>query len=214
MREMCLSTHPDKQLVNYVLDGIAYMGLEWNKLCYLQVYTSHKQPPTVVQNSLDIEVEKGRLLGPFDPWEYPQVQVSSLGVIPKKPTKKTTNCAGSWTYPAHPENASVNVGINKALCSLTYMKVDNVVQEVATRGQGKLIAKLDIESAFRNVPVHPQDHLLLVMLWQGALYRYNTPIWLAICTKIFDYIADATQYISPSRKESPISSTFWMTLSH
>ena len=58
---------------------------------------------------------------------------------------------------SYPENTSVNDGINKPLCSLTYMKVDNVVQEIITRGQGTLIAKLDNESAFRNVPVHPQD---------------------------------------------------------
>ena len=36
--------------------------------------------------------------------------------------------------------------------------------------QGALIAKLDIESAYRIVPVHPDDRSLLGIQWKGATY--------------------------------------------
>ena len=32
------------------------------------------------------------------------------------------------------------------------------------------MAKLDIRSAYRIVPVHPQDRHLLGMMWDGKLY--------------------------------------------
>ena len=38
------------------------------------------------------------------------------------------------------------------------------------RGRGTLKAKFDVASAYRNVAVHPQDHLLLGMVWRGKYY--------------------------------------------
>ena len=198
--ELCLSTHPDKQLVNYILDGITHgFRIGFNYAAHRCTPATNNLPsaeahPEVVQKSIDTEVGKGRLLGPFDPREYPQVQISSLGVIPKKHTKNKWRMILDLS---HPENTSVNDGINKPLCSLSYMKVDDVVQEIVTKGQGTLIAKLDIESAFRNVPVHPQDRLLLGMLWKGALYIDAVlPFGLRSAPKIFNTIADAAQYIA------------------
>ena len=37
----------------------------------------------IVQEYLQKEVTKGRILGPFDPAEYPQIHTSCFGVIPK-----------------------------------------------------------------------------------------------------------------------------------
>ena len=59
----------------------------------------------------------GRLIGPLKPNDYPYVQISSLGAIPKKHTDK-------WRLIldlSHPSGSSVNDGISKSHCSLTYM---------------------------------------------------------------------------------------------
>ena len=50
------------------------------------------------------------------------------------------------------------------------MKVDQVVQRVLSLGKGALLAKIDIESAFRNIPVHPDDRHLLGMRWNDELF--------------------------------------------
>ena len=140
---------------------------------------------------------KGRLIGPLDPRAYPYVMVSSLGAVPKK------HCLDKWRLIldlSHPKGASVNDGIDRTLCSLTYMKVDDVVQQVLSLGKGTLLAKVDIESAFRNIPVHPDDRHLLGILWDTKLYIDTVlPFGLRSAPKIFNSVADALQWIAKQR---------------
>lgn len=85
-----------------------------------------------------------------------------------------------------PEGRSVNDGIEPELCSLQYLRVDEVVRQVMVRGQGTLMAKMDIESAYRNVPVHPADRLLLGMQWKGdVFFDTQLPFGLRSAPKIF-----------------------------
>ena len=37
-------------------------------------------------------------------------------------------------------------------------------------GRGTLLAKFDVESAYRIIPVHPNDLYLLGMQWQGNYF--------------------------------------------
>ena len=41
---------------------------------------------------------------------------------------------------------------------------------IMARGRGSQLAKVDIRSAYRNVPVHPEDRWLLGMVWRDALF--------------------------------------------
>ena len=111
-------------------------------------------------------MEKGRLIGPLNPAEFPFVQISSLGAIPKKHSTK-------WRLIldlSHPAGTSVNDGISKSLCSLSYIKVQDVVRHILELGRGCSLAKIDVDAAFRNIPVHPHDRHLLGMIWDKALY--------------------------------------------
>ena len=56
-----------------------------------------------------------------------------------------------------PEGGSVDDGINSEICSLHYVKVEDVAVELVKHGHGAAMAKVDIRSAYRTVPVHPQD---------------------------------------------------------
>ena len=63
-------------------------------------------------------------------------------------------------------------------------------------GKGALLAKLDIQSACRLVPVHPTDRHLLGVEWRGKCYvdgmlRFN----LRSAPKIFTAVADALEWI-------------------
>ena len=80
------------------------------------------------------------------------IQLSSFGVIPKK-------SSGQWHLIldiSTPHGRSVNDGIDKNLCSLSYISVDNVARQVVELGRGTKLAKMDIKSAYRLVPVHLQ----------------------------------------------------------
>lgn len=80
------------------------------------------------------------------------------------------------------------------------MKIEEVVQKVLSLGRGCQRAKIDVESAFRVVPVHPHDRHLLGMSWEGNLYIDTVlPFGLRSAPKIFNSLADALQWIAQSR---------------
>ena len=62
-----------------------------------------------------------------------------------------------------PHGESVNYGIDKELCTLSYVSVDDIVKTILTLKKGALMAKVDIKNAYRLLPVHPEDRLLLGM---------------------------------------------------
>lgn len=149
--------------------------------------TAHPQVSTR-KSSRTIIITTEVLLGPFIWGNEPLgMHISKFSVIPKGHTP------GQWrliTDLSSPKGRSVNDGIAPALCSLHYITVDQIAAVAATLGHGALIAKLDVESAYRIVrPV-------LGVQWDGATY-VNTmlPFGLRSAPKIFTAIADALQWI-------------------
>ena len=61
-------------------------------------------------------------------------------------------------------------GILKEPFSVQYMRVDDVINGIMSFGQGTLLVKSDVESAYRNIPVHLLDRYLLGMKWQGNYF--------------------------------------------
>ena len=53
---------------------------------------------------------------------------------------------------------------------MPYMKVNDVIERIMSHGRGTLLAKFDVESAYRNVPVHSDDRYLLGMKWPGKYF--------------------------------------------
>ena len=67
-------------------------------------------------------------------------------------------------------------------------------------GKGCYLAKIDIDSVFRNIPVHPNDRHLLGMIWNGALYIDTVlPFGLRFAPKIFNVSAAGLPWIAPQR---------------
>ena len=63
------------------------------------------------------------------------------------------------------------------------------------------MAKLDLERAYRIVPVHPDDHPLLGMAWKGCWYMdMILPFGLKSAPKIFNVMADTLQWIIEKRE--------------
>jgi hypothetical protein len=145
--------------------------------------------PAVVSEYLAGELARGRMLSPFcKSAPLPPLHVNRFGVIPK-------GHSGKWrliTDLSFPRDHSVNDGIDPLLCLLTYSTVDEVADLVAVLGRGALLAKIDIEAAYRLIPVHPHDRLLLAMQWEDQLYvDPMLPFGLRSAPKIFNAVADA-----------------------
>ena len=121
------------------------------------------------------------------------MHIIPFGVIPKR------NKPGKWRLIldlSSPDNYSVNEGISKELCSLSYTSIDEIVKRIIQLGQGALLAKVNIKQAYRNVPVHPEDRLLLGMSWKQTVYVNMTlPFGLRSAPIIFSAVADGLQWI-------------------
>ena len=95
-----------------------------------------------------------------------------------------------------PEGHSINAFIDKDMCSLSYVSVDDVACTVLHLGPGSLLAKADIKEAFRNIPVHPVDRLLLAMQWREEVYVDKVlPFGLRSAPLIFTAVADAMEWV-------------------
>ena len=86
----------------------------------------------------------------------------------------TLNILGANLKHSYPAGNSVNDGIEPEVCSLHYTSVDEAARLVDSLGMGAQLAKFDLESAYRIVPVHPDDRPLLGMAWKGCWYMDTT----------------------------------------
>ena len=66
--------------------------------------------------------------------------------------------------------ASVNDGIPKDQFSLRYLSVGSGIQKLVELGPGALMAKFDVEAAYRYVAIHALDHPLLGIVWRGRFF--------------------------------------------
>ena len=195
----CLAAHPDQEYANYIVQGIQSgfrLGFDYSgHSCKRATRNmgSALERPEVVGDYLAEECSLGRVVGPLDPGLYPTVQVSRFGVIPKSDTGKYRLIVDL----SSPDGRSVNDGIESDLCTLSYIKVDDAVRAVQEKGRGARLAKVDVRSAYRIVPVHPEDRWLLGMMWEGALYIDTVlPFGLRSSAKIFNAIADAVEWFA------------------
>ena len=172
--ELALASHPDRVYARYICDGICHgfrTGFTRGSLLKsvsANMESARQHHPNIITEYLQNKLSLGRMLGPFkETDDLPSLQVNWFGVIPKG------HNSGRWrliTDLSYPPGQSVNDGIDPALCSMAYTTVNDVAAIVTQLGRGALMAKVDIESAYRLVPVHPQDRPLLAMRWEGHIY--------------------------------------------
>lgn len=193
-----LMGHPDQEFTGYLLRGITEGFRIGFNYCDCKCKSAKRNMqsaidnPQVVREYLALENGMGRIVGPIEPG-IPGVIINRFGVIPKP------HQPGKWRLIvdlSHPKGASVNDGIEPELCTLTYASIDNATSVILQRGQGTLLAKLDLESAYRIMPVHPHDRHLLGMQFDGKLYvDAALPFGLRSAPKLFTALADGLLWI-------------------
>ncbi len=192
-----LASHPDKRFSNYIVRGIRFgfrVGYQYPAQCKKATRNmlSEAWEQEVVREYLANECALGQVLGPFECDFLPQVHTSPIGVTPK-------STPGKWRLIvdlSSPAPHSVNDGISKAISSLSYVSVSDAARAIVDRGRGSLLAKVDIKSAYRVVPVHPDERWLLGMLWDQRLFvDTRLPFGLRSAPKIFTAVADAAEWI-------------------
>ena len=112
---------------------------------------SANQNPGVVGANLAKEIVAGRIVGPFSNPPFLNFRVSPLGVVPKK-------IPGEFRLIHHssfPRGASINDGISPEYTTVSYSRVDDAITIIKKLGGGCFLAKADIKSAFRIIPIRP-----------------------------------------------------------
>ena len=80
--------------------------------------------------------------------------------------------------------------IPKILCSSFYITVDDAIGKILKLGPHTLLAKVDIKSAFRLLPVHSADKSLLAMQWGNSIYINGClPFRLRSAPNLFNIMA-------------------------
>ena len=190
--------HPNREWVSGLLTGLwegVHIGFDRTTLhksarANMQSASDH---PEVVQQYLDNELQSGNLAGPFLPSQVDDVTINRFGVIPKhhKP--------GKWRLIvdlSYPQGFSINDGISSADSSMVYSSLDDAARLIAIHSRNAILAKIDISSAFRIIPVHPQDRPLLGMCWNNNIYiDKQLPFGLRSAPIIFNAYADALEWI-------------------
>ena len=93
-------------------------------------------------------------------------------------------------------SSSIIYGISKDDFSLQYVTIDDAIQGIKRLGPGCFLAKTDIKSAFRLIPIHPSDYELLGIYWVGKCYYDRVlPFGLRSVPSIFNQLSDALEWI-------------------
>lgn len=201
-----LSRYPRTEAAIFLAEGFAYgfripCSLPLSGDSMPRNLKSTSQFPQVVTDKLAKEVEMGRMAGPFDRPPIPGLHVSPLGVVPKKEPHKFRLIH----HLSYPKGSSVNDAIEPDLTSVSYTSFDTAVSWVQRYGQGALLAKTDIESAFRLLPVHPDSQPLLGCFWGGQFFVDRClPMGCSISCSYFETFSTFVEWVV--REESQVRS--------
>jgi len=156
---------------------------------------SARRNPQVITAKIHKEVDLGRIKGPFPSPVSPQgiqLHLSPLGVVPKK--------AGGHRVIHHlsyPSGQSVNDSIPREYSSVTYSSIHQAIAWIKQAGPGVYLAKTDVESAFRIIPVHKSDQPLLGFSWEGMYYMDAVlPMGASSSCAIFDTFSSCLEWVA------------------
>ena len=119
----------------------------------------------ILLEKINTELSLKRFAGPYERPPFADLRVSPLGLVPKSDS--------GWrmiTHLSFPRGASVNDGIDHSFSTVQYTSFDNVTTMIYSLGQSALIAKRDLKSAYRLLPMHPESFPLLGLKVNNSYY--------------------------------------------
>ena len=136
------------------------------------------------------DVAAKKKAGPFDSQPFEFMAVSPIGAVPKKNSNKI-RVIHHLSYPFHGD--SVNEGIVDE--SLELSTFGDAVRAVRELGEGCYLVKLDVEAAYKQVPVRREDWPLLGFKWQDKWYYERVlPFGLRSSCRLWELYASALHH--------------------
>ena len=170
------------------IDSSAFKHIDSNK----NARTTKIQPDIVTQK-IGQEVLSGRISGPYINSPYEKFVISPLGLRAKK-VPGQFRVIHDLSYP-YDEN-SVNANIPREAATVQYATIVDAIKYVNIFGKNCFMAKTDIKSAFRIIPIHPSDRHLLGMKWNNLYFFDNClPMGCSSSCNIFECFSTALEWI-------------------
>ena len=190
-----LATYHNKTDAQFISEGfssgfrLGYTGPRVNSSARNLV--SARVNANILQCKIDRELQLGRIAGPFSRPPFPNFRCSPIGLIPKQAPGEFRLIHNL----SSPLGDSVNDHIDPAIATVSYTSFDDAVGLVSRLGKGALMAKSDIKSAFRLLPVHPDDFDLLGFSVSGQLYYDKCmPMGCSISCVTFERFSTFLEY--------------------
>lgn len=154
---------------------------------------SAKEQPEILAAKLDKELCSGRIAGPFSRPPFHNFISSPLGIVPKKKQ-------GEYRIIHHlsyPDGSSVNDFIPEQFSSVKYASISDAISLIKSLGRACYMAKTDIKSAFRIIPIHPDDYHLLGMTWNNSYFFDRClPMGCSSSCAIFEAFSSALEWLA------------------
>ncbi|XP_030253189.1 uncharacterized protein LOC115569298 [Sparus aurata] len=203
-----LKCHPDRKFVNYLIQGFKdgfHPGLvvtpDSSHTCHnLQSATSQ---PDIVDKLLDQEIKDRFMIGPFPKPPFSPFRISPIGIATRKYSGKKRLII-DLSSPHSSPVPSINSLIPSPDFSMHYATIDHAISLISTAGQGAWLAKADITSAFKVIPIHPDFWHLFGVQWRGAYYfAVRLTFGCKSSPKIFDSLSEALCWILLNKHRLP-----------
>ena len=157
---------------------------------------STKQHSEVVEEKINKEVKLGRYAGPFLQPPIENLTISPIGVHPKK-------AEGEYrliTNLSHPRGGSVNDLIEDEDATVQYANITSAIKLMKTEGKGCFMAKTDIKSAFRIIPLNADQYKHTGLKFNGKYYvDLCLPQGARSSCKIFETFSTAVEWIAKQK---------------
>ena len=148
---------------------------------------------TQVRAVIQADVDKLKKAGPFDraePVNGGAPNASPLGAVTKRGSTKV-RVIHDLSFPRGGD--SINAGVADVYLPLS--SFGHVVRAVRMLGPGCFLIKLDVEAAYKQVPVRPQDWHLLGFMFEGKFYYERVlPFGLRSSCRLWDMFAAALHF--------------------
>ena len=194
-----LKDHPNRDLVNFVIDGFTHgfkLGL-----------TKYPPPGQPCENSRAVkwhklqtlklvneEIAKGHILGPFDEQPFPSMVFSPLNVVPKNGDWNDLRLIHNLAFPY--DGWSVNDCIPIENAEVKYSSINDVIAMAVEIGVHAYAARIDISSAFRNLPMALSELPYLGFTLCGKFYiNSSLPFGASSSCQLFEKVACLLEWI-------------------
>ncbi|VDI76734.1 Hypothetical predicted protein [Mytilus galloprovincialis] len=137
--------HPDKHFVDYLCNGLQYgfdTMVKYDNIKTMECRNnlSARSQKDTVADLINKELLNGFVYGPFEKLPFDDYRVSPLGVAEGKYSFKKRLIL-DLSAPHNDTNVSINDLIDKDLCSMTYVKIDDAIRLITNYGKGTKLSE-------------------------------------------------------------------------